>query len=291
MSPDCRVRDEEGQALVALALWLTVLATAVVALVDLGRLIGAKTQVQNAADAAALAAVSVKVGVHHTRELAYLAMTEQALRARMEFVEALAKMGDETAFARHLRRADAYIDRLERLQAGLVAYNAWIDQQGPAIVADAARLAYAANIRGLNSHVSGGGALDAQNVRALDGPGALRENSDQQRFIGAVNYPHEGLGNGKVAGKSFVETTARYQPLGSGFFGAARPAPLELPGWSSAGFVDAEALARAEPARFSPLAAGPFRIHWYSPRLVRSGQREDGSFGGPHAGGNIVSEH
>ena len=284
-------RNEDGQALVAVALWLTVLATAVVALVDLGRLIGAKTQVQTAADAAALAAVSVKVSVHHTRELAYLAMTEQALRARMEFVEALAKMSDDAAFTRHLERAEAYIKKLERLQSGLVAYNAWIDQQGPSIVADAARLAYSANIRGLNSHVSSGGALDAQNVRALDATGALRENSDQQRFIGAVNYPHEGLGNGKVAGKSFVEATARYQPLGAGLFGAARPQPLELPGWASAGFVDAEVLARSEPGRFSPLAAGPFRIHWYSPRLVRSGQREDGSYGGPHAGGNIVSEH
>ena len=284
-------RDEEGQALVAVALWLTVLATAVVALVDLGRLIGAKTQVQTAADAAALAAVSVKVSVHHTRELAYLAMTEQAMRARMEFIEAIASMGSETEFQKHLRRANTYVDRLERLQAGLVAYNAWIDKEGPALVADATRLAYSANVLGLNSHVSGGGALDAQNARSVDSPGAVRENSDQQRFIGAINYPHEGLGNGKVAGKSFVETTARYQPLGSGFFGAARPQPIELPAWSSAGFVDAEVLAKAEPGRFSPLAAGPFRLHWYSPRLVRSGQREDGSFGGPHAGGSIVSEH
>lgn len=291
-SLDRLAREEDGQALVYVALVLAVLVTVLFALFDMGRLTTAKIQAQNGADAAALAAVSVKVSVHHTRELAYLAMTEQSLRARVELLHALGNLNNEAEFQRRLARASAYVKRVEKLRDGLVKYNAWVDQAGPEIVADAARMAYVANIQGMNDHLSTGAAIDAQNVRAFDDQKALRENTTQQQFIGAVNYPNEGLGKQKGGGKSFVEVVPRYQGSNWALFGVPTGEnAVDVPAWAAAGYVESEAIQKDPAAKGQALKVGAFGLRWYSPRLVRTGQKHQGSFGGPNSGGGIVSEH
>ncbi|HEY9899851.1 MAG TPA: pilus assembly protein TadG-related protein [Pantanalinema sp.] len=285
-------REEDGQALIYVALVLAVLVTVLFALFDLGRLTTAKIQAQNGADAAALAAVSVKVSVHHTRELAYLAMTEQGLRARVELLHALGNLNNEAEFQRRLARASGYVKRVEKLRDRLVEYNTWVDQAGPEIVADAARMAYVANIQGMNDHLSTGAAIDAQNVRAFDDQQALRENTTQQQFIGAVNYPNEGLGKQKGGGKSFVEVVPKYQGSNWSLFGVKTgESAVDVPAWASAGYVSSEEIEKDPAAKGQALKIGAFGLRWYSPRLVRTGQKHNGSFGGPNAGGGIVSEH
>lgn len=284
--------EEHGQALIYVALVLAVLVTVLFAIFDLGRLTTAKIQAQNGADAAALAAVSVKVSVHHTRELAYLAMTEQGLRARVEMLHALGSLDNDAEFERRLARANGYVRRIEKLQQGLKDYNAWVDKNGPEIVADAARMAYVANIQGMNDHLSSGAAIDAENVRAFDDQKALRENTTQQQFIGAVNYPNEGLGPQKGGGKSFVEVVPKYQGSNWALFGVKTgESAVDVPAWAAAGFVSSEDIQNDPAAKGQALKIGAFGLRWYSPRLVRTGQKHNGSFGGPNAGGGIVSEH
>lgn len=285
--------DESGQALVYVALILAVIVAALFALFDLGRLTSAKIKAQNAADAAVLAAVSVKVSVHHTRELAYLAMTDQGLRARIEFIKALANFSDEAEFQQHLNNADKHIKRIEHLRAKLDEYNDWIDQAGPEIVADAARMAYAANISGINDHLTSARALDAANLHLLDAPDALRENSNEAQLLGGVNYPLEGLGKRSIGGKSYVEVAPKYQGFNWSVFGSDAAQPVELPTWAAAGLASSDAIVRDPAAqgkdlKWSVPVLGTIGLNWYSPRLVRTGQKKDGGFG---SGGDVVSEH
>lgn len=285
--------DESGQALVYVALIMAVIVAALLALFDLGRLTGAKIQAQNAADAAALAAASVKVSVHHTRELAYLAMTDQGVRARLELLGALASFSDEREFQDHVRKAGIHLGRIQKLKTDLAEYNDWIDTAGPEIVADAARLAYAANIQGMNDHLTTAKGLELENLRALDAPNALRENSDQGQELGGVNYPSEGLGAHNVAGKSYVEVVPKYQGFDWSFFGSGSRDPVEVPAWAAAGFAPSTGIALDPAAKGAeqPLKLGGIGLNWYSPRLVRTGQKSDGNFGGSSWGGGIESEH
>ncbi|MNL09883.1 hypothetical protein D3C87_1306620 [compost metagenome] len=156
----------------------------------------------------------------------------------------------------------------------------------------AARMAYVANVQGMNDHLSTGAALDAQNVRAFDDQQALRENTTQQQFIGAVNYPNEGLGKQKGGGKSFVEVVPKYQGSNWALFGVKTGEnAVDVPAWAAAGYVESEDIQKDPAAKGQALKVGPFGLRWYSPRLVRTGQKHNGSFGGPNAGGGIVSEH
>lgn len=286
------LRDESGQALIYVALVLAVLVTVLLALFDLGRLVTAKIRAQNAADAAALAAVSVKVSVHHTRELAYIAMTGQAVRARIELLNAMGNLDNDAEFNRRLARAEAYIKRIEGLRKDLLAYNAWVDQAGPAIVEEAARLAYVANIQGMNDHAASGRALELKNFEAIKAPGALRENSNLSSFVADVNYVNQGLGPKKGAGKSFVEVVPQYQGLNWSIFGfGGIGGPVDVPAWAAAGYASGHEIEKDLAAKGKKLRLGPATVRWYSPRLIRTGQKQDGSFGSPGAGGNIVSEH
>ena len=288
--------DESGQALVYVALILAILVAVLFAIFDLGRLTCAKIKAQNAADAAALAAVSVKVSVHHTRELAYLAMTDQALHARIELLQAITNFPSPTSFQDHIDKANHYIRRIKDLRQELMLYNQWVDQEGPAIVADAARLAYAANIQGINGALTTGRGVDEANLKALDAPGALRENSHENLFIGDVNYPDEGLGPHKIGGKSFVEVDPQYVGFDWSILGFGIGKPIDLPVWAAAGVASSDAIVRDPAAKGQDLKVnlpivGQIGLNWYSPRLMRTGQKQDGSFGGTANGGGVESDH
>lgn len=284
--------DESGQALIYVALILAVLVTVIFAIFDLGRLTTAKIQAQNGADAAALAAVSVKISVHHTREMAYLAMTEEGFKARVELLTALSALGDVKGFQLHISRANAHIQKIKDLQKGLTAFNAWIDKAGPAIVADAARYGYVANVQGMNDHLTTAAGVEAANLREIDQPGALRENSRQEQTVGGVVYPEEGLGPHRMGGKSLVEVVPKYQGLNWSLLGAnALGGPVDVPAWAAAGFVSSDDIIKDPATKAQAMRLGPFGLRWLSPRLVRTGQKNGGTFGGPGEGGHIVSQH
>lgn len=292
-------RDDDGQALIYVAIVAGALVTVLYTTYDLGRLIAAKVMSQNGADAAALAAVSLKVSVHHTRALAYLAMTDQAILARREILAGIGSLSDfqgaiptvpapgqdpgapakptHAAFEEHMKRADRHMDRYHRLRHALRAYNAWIEEEGPALAAEAARIAYASNVSGMNDHSAAGRAVDQRNMRLLSDPGAFVENGGlgSSKFIGGMNFANEGAGKRGVSGKSFVWVKPQVQPLARG------KEPLELWAWAAAGPVPAVTIQGVDPREqglsIKVPVLGELGIPWYSPRLMRTGKLPDGT--------------
>lgn len=293
-------RREDGQSMIYVAIVAGALVTVLYTTYDLGRLVAAKVMSQNGADAAALAAVSLKVSVHHTRTLAYLAMTDQATLARREILAGIASLNDfngqvpaapapgqppgpaptkptNATFEDHMKRADKHMDRYHRLRHGLRAYNAWIEEEGPKLAAEAARIAYASNVTGMNDHSAAGRAVDERNMRLLADPGAFVENGGlgSSKFIGGMNFANEGAGKRGVSGKSFVWVKPQVQPLSRG------KQPLELWAWAAAGPVPAVTIQNVDPREqglgFKVPVLGEFGIPWYSPRLMRTGKLPDGT--------------
>lgn len=293
-------REDSGQAMIYVAIVAGALVTVLYTTYDLGRLVAAKVMSQNGADAAALASVSLKVSIHHTRTLAYLAMTDQAILARREILAGIGSLNSfsgsvpsapapgqppgappgkptHAAFEEHMKRANQHMDRYHRLRHALRAYNAWIEEDGPRLAAEAARIAYAANVSGMNDHSAAGRAVDARNMRLLSDPGAFVENGGlgSSKFIGGMNFANEGAGKRGVSGKSFVWVKPQVQPLSRG------AAPLELWAWAAAGPVPAATIQSSDPReqglglKVPPL--GEFGIPWYSPRLMKTGKLPDGT--------------
>jgi len=301
-------RDDAGQAMIYVAIVAGALVTVLYTTYDLGRLVAAKVMSQNGADAAALASVSLKVSVHHTRTLAYLAMTDQAIMARREILAGIGSLSKfqgsvpsvptptqpgapgvpgvpaappakptHAEFEDHMKRADQHMDRYQRLRHALRAYNAWIEEDGPRLAAEAARIAYAANVTGMNDHSAAGRAVDQRNMQLLADPGAFVENGGMgtSKFIGGMNFANEGAGKRGVSGKSFVWVKPQVQPLSRG------KAPLELWAWAAAGPVPAVTIQGADPREqglsFKVPVLGEFGLPWYSPRLMRTGKLPDGT--------------
>jgi Flp pilus assembly protein TadG len=293
-------REDDGQAMIYVAIVVGALVTVLYTTYDLGRLVAAKVMSQNGADAAALASVSLKVSVHHTRTLAYLAMTDQAVLARREILAGIGSLSKfngaippapapgappgpapakptHAEFEDHMKRADSHMDRYNRLRHGLRAYNAWIEEEGPRLAAEAARIAYAANVTGMNDHSATGRAVDERNMRLLADPGAFVENGGMgsSKFIGGMNFANEGAGKRGVSGKSFVWVKPQVQPLSRG------KEPLELWAWAAAGPVPSVTIQGADPREqglsFKVPVLGEFGIPWYSPRLMRTGKLPDGT--------------
>ena len=271
--------------MVYMAIVLAVLVGVLYATYDLARLTTAKIQSQTAADAAAMAAASVKVSVHNTRTLAYAAMTGEATFARLKLAKAMAVLGKNPSipgqpflagpeFEKYVNQAGKHLIKLHKLRDGLIAYNEWIAQKGPDIVADAARIAYGANIAGMNDSSGPGQTANAQNMHLMDGTRNLVENGGtfkSGQFIGGVNYIGEGAGATGASGKTFVWVEPLFVPLGSGLLGGGGPMPM--PALAAAGPVPSKDIAGD-----GDLSAGGFGMAWYSPRLFPIG----GLHGYPH---------
>ena len=73
-----------GQVIPYVAFMILILTAAGLIVFDIGYLINSRIQSQNAADAAALAAVSVKINKHHVDTLVRAAMTQESIIAQAE---------------------------------------------------------------------------------------------------------------------------------------------------------------------------------------------------------------
>jgi len=278
-------RRQRGQAVVYMALVLAVMVGVLYATYDLARMTTAKMQAQTAADAAALAAAAVKVSVHNTRTVAYAAMTGQAALARLKLAKAMAVMmalppgpAAVQEFQKYQNQAVKHLERMRKLRAGLIEYDRWIAQKGPEIVADAARVAYVANVAGLNDDSGRGHAANGNNLHLMDGTKNLVENGGtfkSGQFIGGINYVSENAGPTGAAGKTFVWAEPIFVPLGSGLLGGDQQMPM--PSLAAAGPVPSSELAKSEPGD-GDLSYNSFGMPWYSPRLFAIG----GLNGFPH---------
>lgn len=265
------IEEEDGQALIWGAGVLVLLVALFYGAMDLGQLVLGKIQAQNAADAAALSASSLKASVHNTRSLAYRATTGQIHLTRLQLVKAtglaineIAKPGGANAseFQKSLKRAAGHRNKVERLRTGLIAFNQWVTgpQAGARLVQQAAEYGYLGNMGTLAT-------ADRQNLHLLaEGTDSLAEHNRSfgNKIIGNVTYTGEALSEGGHAGKSLVRIEPKITAFGGRWLDYQTSSPMS-----------AEAAAGPVPARElygKTLAAiAPYGIEWYTVRLMPIG--------------------
>lgn len=271
------LHEEDGQALLYGVGVIVIIAALFFGAVDLGRLMLGKMQSQNAADAAALSAASLKAGLHNTRALAYRAASGQLTLSRMKLIEAtglaLQEIGkpnsNPTAYKNAVRAARGHRLKLEKLRDGLLKFNRWATDasQGPEATRQAAEIGYLGNIGSLGS--------DSYNMHLFDDAAPLAESGKkapgaggQGYMAGGVTYPGEALTATGNAGKSWV----RISPTLGAFGGS----------WLNYGDDDslyAEAVAGSMLAKHAygknPPGLEQYGINWYTVRLMPIGGRQD----------------
>lgn len=264
------LEEEDGSALV----WgagVTVLIVAVFfGAMDMGQLVLGKIQAQNAADAAALSASSLKASVHNTRALAYRAATGQVYLSRLHMIRAtgialseIAKpAGRDKDFNDAMGRATFHRNKVERLRDGIEKFNLWVTgpQMGPRLVRQAAEVGYVGNLGTLWT-------ADAKNLKLLDeGTDALYENSKTPGgIIGNVTYSAEALNQTGHAGKSMVRIEPNVGAFGGAFLGHDDKAALAAE--ATAGPVPAE----KQFGKTGVKGVAAYGIQWYTVRLMPIG--------------------
>jgi hypothetical protein len=77
---------QSGQVLIIAALMVLIMVSGILVGIDMGRLVQARIAFQNGADAAALAAVAVKVGKHHFDTAWRWSMQQEVYKARTSII-------------------------------------------------------------------------------------------------------------------------------------------------------------------------------------------------------------
>ena len=273
------------------AFMIFILAGAAFVIFDIGFMINARIQSQNAADAAALAAVSVKINKHHMDSLLRAAMTQEALMAQAEIraaqaiaLQALTKAenapippepqpgqpavpapGTDEVIAmgkrykQRMNRGYKHAVKLHRESIALKAWYKWLERSGPTAVREAARVGYALNMQGYDDL---GNAIQADNVtKVLDKNEDLLESRTGlgTTNIGGFIYAGEAASVNGMFGKTFVEHTTRT---------GASAAGVALLDYLKRFELNSNAAATlARQGSKTPL--GPaLSINWYSPYLM-----------------------
>lgn len=285
-------RRQRGQVMPYVAFMILILTAAALVVFDIGYLINSRIQSQNAADAAALAAVSVKINKHHMDSLMRAAMSQEAMIAQAEIraaqavaVKALLKsqsspIGDinappgtpgaappldfkseREAYRAHANLAYKHAVKLQRERLGLKAWYKWLEAKGRTAVREAARVAYAVNMQGYDDV---GDATLRQNIEdVLDENASLIENRGGNTQVGddGIIYAAESAGDEGMFGKSFVEIQTR---LNASDGGAALLRYLQQ--FELTSNAAAQLLKRSGD---TPLGPQSFvALNWYSPYLM-----------------------
>ncbi|PKL77429.1 MAG: hypothetical protein CVV27_05490 [Candidatus Melainabacteria bacterium HGW-Melainabacteria-1] len=283
---------QRGQVMPYVAFLVLLLTGAALFVFDVGYLINSRIQSQNAADAAALAAVAVKIDKHHMDTLVRAAMTQEAMIAQAEIRAAQAvalqafikggqaPIGDinnppppgtpsgvdlstqKEAYRQHANRAYKHAVKLQRERLALQAWYAWIKRRGPTAVREAAQVGYAVNMQGYDDLSDPVLRLNLEQVLAENG--ALLENQPPlpiDNNIGGVFYDQEGVRDNGVFGKSFVEIETR---LNASDGGAALLGYLKQ--FTLTSNAAAQLLRRDGNTRLTPDSF--VAMNWYSPHLM-----------------------
>jgi len=276
--------NQRGQVIPYVAFLLLILTAAGLIVFDVGYLVNARIKSQNAADAAALAAVAVKINKHHVDTLVRAAMTQESLIAQAEIRAAQAvvlqaflkgnqaepgspenpiPIGDPKVFKNlreryrsHANKAYKHAVKLQRERLALEAYYTWLAEQGPTAVREGARTAYALNMQGYDDLNDANLQKNLNEVLVQNSD--LLENRGAWGEVGGFTYANEAASMKGVFGKSFVEmkTYANASDGGTALLKYLKQFELT----SSAA---AQLLKRPET---TPL--GFVSINWYSPYLM-----------------------
>lgn len=250
------MRRQRGQTLVFVGVMGLMLIAAVLLTYDVGRLVTAKIRFQNGADAAAVAAVALKINKHHLDTLIRWEMTQTARQAQAEIehakaaVKAMAVSPQDTlTYQREIeasvQRASALRNRFANQRTALIqllgaASSAAMEQ---AVVA-AAQAAYRPNVLG----------SDAEAMEVVV-QGGLPELQNQK--IGGILYAGERANMAGAFGKSVVDIRPPHRAQGVSI--------LQYP----ANFVLGTHAAAQIISRDTGIGKVT-RMNWYSPRLFLS---------------------
>lgn len=262
-------REEDGQALLWGAGVIVLLVALFFGAVDLGQLVLGKIQAQNAADAAAMSASSLKVSVHNTRSLAYRAITSEVNLTRTQLIAATGYAVDEirnpsgakSKFDKAMARAGKHRSKVERLRDGLVKFNQWVvsPEVGTGLVRQAAEIGYLGNMGTL-------GTADPGNLGLMHDEGTLAESERSMlaKTIGGVTYTGEAMTPGGHFGKSYVKLKPKVGAFGGAWLG-----------YDASSLLTADAAAGPVPAKgfYSTQGIDAFGINWYTVRLMPIGKR------------------
>jgi len=282
------LRSQKGQAIPYVAFLILILSAAALLIFDIGRMINARIQAQNAADAAALAAVSVKVSKHHVDTLLRAAMSQEAMIAQAEVRAAQAvalraflkgssvvvpvdpvnpppnnplqgafkDLGDR--YRAHTNLAYKHAVKLHRERLGLQAWYQWLDQNAATAVLEAARTAYAANLQGYDNLSDQ--ALRDNLEQELNALGDLPENRSLPAIDGFI-YSEDAASRNGTFGKTFLELTTRTvsSQAGTALLNYLKQYELR----SSAA---AQLMRQSGNTPLSPISF--LAMNWYSPRLM-----------------------
>ncbi|MBF2052391.1 MAG: hypothetical protein IGS03_02870 [Candidatus Sericytochromatia bacterium] len=282
-------RQQRGQVIPYVAFLILILTAAGLIVFDVGHLINARIKSQNAADAAALAAVAVKINKHHVDTLVRAAMTQESIIAQAEvraaqavvlqaFIKgsafgspALPEVPNPTIpdpdvfkdlrsrYRTHANKAYKHALKLHRERLALQAYYQWLAEKGPLAVQEGARTAYALNMQGYDD-------LNDKNLQkniteVLAKSEDLAENQSRFGEIGGFAYANEAAVRNGVFGKSLVEmkTFANASDGGTALLKYLQQFELT----SSAA---AQLLKRPEETPLGPMSF--VAMNWYSPHLM-----------------------
>lgn len=287
---------QRGQVIPYVAFMVLILTAAALVVFDIGYLINSRIQSQNAADAAALAAVAVKIDKHHMDTLLRAAMTQEAIASQAEIraaqavaLQAVLKAkgtpnvielpgpgappgpnpqpnpildqlkGLKETYRQHANLAYKHAVKLQRERLTLQAWYKWLARRGPTAVREAARVGYAVNMQGYDD------VNDATLRQNIDGVladnGALAENLPGLPTIKGIAYGNEAARVAGVFGKSFVEIQTRMNASEGGAALLSYLKNFELTSSAAAQLLK-------EPDD-TPLTALSFvAMNWYSPHLM-----------------------
>lgn len=280
-------QSQRGQVIPYVAFLILILTGAALIVFDLGYMVNARIKAQNAADAAALAAVAIKINKHHTDTLVRAAMTQESMIAQAEIRAAQAvvvqayyhkdKLIEDdqgnanlldpegfgsliSRYRKHANKAYKHSVKLQRERLAMEAWYKWLDKNGPTAVREAARTAYAINMQGYDD------VADKVLKNNLDA--VLASNNDLLENkpggpgnVGGFFYSGEGASGEGNFGKSFVElkTFANASDGGAALLNYLKQFELT----SSAA---AQLLRRSDTNPIGPLSF--VSMNWYSPALM-----------------------
>lgn len=271
------LHDEDGQALFWGAGVIVILVVLFFGAMDVGQLVLGKIQSQNAADAAAMSASSLKAGIHNTRALAYRAASGQLTLSRLQLqratAAALQEVGDPgqknvTLFKKTFQEARGHRIKLEKLRDGLVKFNDWATnlETGPGLARHAAEIGYLGNIGSL-------GMADSSNLSLMSANESLKENdrSFGNKLVGGVAFTGEALSPTGSAGKSYVRVSPRVGAFGSAWLSYSGDSTLKAA--AVAGPIPAAAVyGKATTGGVAAAGLAAYGINWYTVRLLPIGE-------------------
>jgi hypothetical protein len=285
------LKRQRGQAIPYVAFLILILSAAALVIFDIGRMVNARIQAQNAADAAALAAVSVKVSKHHVDTLMRAAMSQEALISQAEIRAAQAVAlrafikGSSTAvvnpivdpenpvpgnplqgqfkdlgdrYRLHTNLAYKHAVKLHRERLGLQAWYKWLERNGRKATLEAARVGYALNLQGYDNLADE--ALKQNLENELDKLTDLPENRSLPAIDGFI-YAEDAASTNGTFGKTFLELTTRTVSSQAGTALLKYLKQYELRSSAAAQLMRQPGTTPISPLTF-------LAMNWYSPRLM-----------------------